>query len=166
MHFLYHCSTFLIPPKKSSSWSPKYSFTYCIYDTFTASKIPTTKLSEQIEYKKGLNLENMGDEEGLGSRIQSQQQWDPVTCEQVHYPARAECLESTFHSSSSQSPDTAASVLPYNMPRLSCDLPQDNQPVLCDYPKKRSPSPSLLKKLSTNSLEGMRQGASTASFAF
>ena len=51
-----------------------------------------------------------------------------ATCEQVHYSSRAERLESTFLSSSSQSPNVAASVLLHNMHRLSCDLPQDNQP--------------------------------------
>ena len=42
---------------------------YCIYDTVTASEIPTTKISFKL--------------------------WEQ-TCEQVHYPARAEQLKTTL----------------------------------------------------------------------
>ena len=47
---------------------------FCIYDTFIASEIPTTKVSLAFgtdRSQKGLNLENTGDEEDLQSHIQS-----------------------------------------------------------------------------------------------
>ena len=114
---------------------------YCIYDTFIASEIPTTKVRFSAlgkdKCQKGLNLEKTGDEEGLRSRIQSQQRWQLATCEQVHYPARAERLESTFPLLFLTISWRSRLVLLHNMHRLSCDLPQDNQPwLLPDYPKR------------------------------
>ena len=79
--------------------------------------------------QKGLHLENTVPEEGLRSCIQSKQPWQLATCEQGHYPARADNHESPFLSSSSQSPDAAASARLHNMHRLSCGLPWLSQKI-------------------------------------
>ena len=85
MHFLHRCSSLLIPSKqKSSSWSPKYSFTACMTPSLL-SEIPTTKVKFSAlgtdRSQKGLNLENTGDKEGLRSRIQSQ---DCLNCPKTY----------------------------------------------------------------------------------
>ena len=77
--------------------------------------------------QQGPYQENMGDEEGLRIRIQSQQSWQLAMCEQAHCHARAEHLESIFLSFFLQFPGTGAAILLHNMHHLSCDLVQDNQ---------------------------------------
>ena len=77
--------------------------------------------------QKGPYQENMGDEEVLRIRIQSQKSWQLAMCEQARCPASAEHLESIFPSFFLQFPGTSAAILLHNMHHLSCDLIQDNQ---------------------------------------
>ena len=87
--------------------------------------------------------EDMGDEEGFRTHIQSQQSWQLVACGQGHCSARVEHRDSVFLASFLQFHGIATSICLYNIHRLSCEHAQDNQsrsPL--DYPKTLMSSPS------------------------
>ena len=138
------CNLSITVPVCLSLWNrslhPGPHVIYCIYDTFSVLKFLPQRLvfSFGNRWKSGdAKLENKGDKEELSSCIQLQQPWQLGTSEQVHYPARAEWLKSTFFTSSLQSPDPTASVLLHNIYCLNCNHPQDNQPwLLPDYPER------------------------------
>ena len=138
MHVLHHCSCLLIPSNQTtSSWSSKYSFTASMTLSLLPKFLPW-RLGFSFGKRKKSEGAKSGEYGGRGRTLKPHSVAAAMaTCEQVHYPARAERLKSIFLSSSSQSPDTATSVLLHNMHHLSCDLPQDNHPwLLPDYPKR------------------------------